>query len=37
LEDNEKDFLKDEFGNEWYIKYGYVEEDLYSIKTLGKK
>ena len=34
LEDSEKDFLKDAFGNEWYIKYGYVEEDLYSIKTL---
>ena len=37
LEDNEKKFLKDAFGNEWYIKYGYVEEDLYSIKTLEQK
>ena len=34
LEYNEKKFLKDAFGNEWYIKYGSVEEDLYSIKTL---
>jgi hypothetical protein len=34
LDDNEKAFLADADGEEWYKKWGYVKEDLTEIKTL---
>ena len=34
LENNEKNFLKDTFGEKWYTRWGYVEDDLHYIKTL---
>lgn len=34
LDDNEKAFLADSEGEEWYKKWGYVKEDLDEIKTL---
>jgi hypothetical protein len=34
LEDNEKSFLTDALGKEWYNKWGYVKEDLTSIFTI---
>jgi hypothetical protein len=36
LDDNEKAFIADALGNEWYKKWGYVEEDLVEIVTLIK-
>lgn len=34
LEDNEKAILADVYGNEWYLEWGYVKEDLDDIVTL---
>ena len=34
LEEHEKIFLKDCYGEEWYLKWGYVKEDLTQIVTL---
>lgn len=34
LEENEKALLKDSYGDEWYKRWGYVEEDLNDIVTL---
>lgn len=34
LEDNEKAILADAYGDEWYIDWGYVKEDLNDIVTL---
>ena len=34
LNDDEKFLMKDVLGNEWYKKYGYIEEDLDDIVTL---
>ena len=34
LDDNEKAFLADSYGDEWYLKWGYVKEDLDEIKTM---
>ena len=36
LEDNEKEFLVESLGKDWYKKWGYVEKDLSEIKTLKK-
>ena len=36
LDDNEKELLKDAYGEEWYTKWGYVKEDLFELKTLFK-
>ena len=35
LEQNEKELLKEAYGKEWYLKWGYVEEDLNQIITLN--
>lgn len=34
LEDNEKSLMKDAYGDEWYTRWGYIEEDLDSFVTL---
>ena len=34
MEDNEKALMADVFGEKWYEKYGYVEQDLTEIFTL---
>jgi len=34
LEENEKALLNDNYGDEWYKRWGYVEEDLNEIVTL---
>lgn len=34
LEDNEKALLKDNYGDEWYKRWGYIEADLNDIVTL---
>lgn len=34
LAENEKELLKDAYGEKWYEKYGYVEGDLTEIVTL---
>lgn len=34
LESNEKELLKDAYGEKWYSKWGYVEGDLTDIVTL---
>lgn len=34
LEDNEKEIIKEAYGEDWYVKWGYVEEDLDDIVTL---
>ena len=34
LEENEKALLKDSYGDEWYKRWGYIEEDLNDIVTL---
>lgn len=34
MEQNEKDLMKESYGEEWYIKYGYVKEDLDDLVTL---
>jgi hypothetical protein len=34
LEENEKALLKDNYGDEWYKRWGYVKEDLNEIVTL---
>ena len=34
LEDNERALLKENYGEEWYKKWGYVEQDLTEIVTL---
>jgi hypothetical protein len=34
LEENEKALLKDNYGDEWYKRWGYVQEDLNDIVTL---
>lgn len=34
LESNEKELLKDAYGETWYSKWGYVEGDLTDIVTL---
>ena len=34
LEDSEKELMKHKQGEEWYLKYGYLKEDLTEIKTL---
>lgn len=31
----EKDLLKDVYGQEWYARYGYVKEDLEQFVTFG--
>ena len=36
LDENEKAFLADSLGKEWYVKWGYVEGDLSEIVTLIK-
>jgi hypothetical protein len=36
LDENEKAFLVDALGNEWYKKWGYLEEDLNEIITIKK-
>jgi hypothetical protein len=36
LDDNEKIFLSDALGEEWYKSWGYVKEDLNEIVTLKK-
>ncbi|OUW96008.1 MAG: hypothetical protein CBD97_02005 [Pelagibacteraceae bacterium TMED237] len=33
LEDNEKIFMADALGKEWYLKWGYLKEDLDNIIT----
>lgn len=35
LLEEEKNLLKSEYGDEWYQKFGYTEEDLTGIKTYG--
>lgn len=35
LEDNEKEVMKEAYGEEWYTKFGYVKEDLTDIITLN--
>jgi hypothetical protein len=37
LDDNEVALLKDVFGDQWYKKWDYIEEDLKEIVTLRKK
>jgi len=37
LEENEKALLQDNYGDEWYKRWGYVEEDLNTIVTLKRK
>jgi hypothetical protein len=34
LEENEKALLKDNYGDEWYKRWGYIEADLNDIVTL---
>jgi hypothetical protein len=34
LTDDEKAILKDTYGENWYIKWGYTKEDLDSVVTL---
>jgi len=34
LTDNEKNVMKEVFGEKWYQKYGYVKEDLDDIVTI---
>lgn len=34
LEENEKELMKETYGNEWYKRWGYIEEDLNDIVTL---
>ena len=34
LEDNERALLKENYGEEWYKKWGYVEQDLTEIVTV---
>lgn len=34
LDDNEKAILADAYGDEWYLEWGYVKEDLDNIITL---
>ena len=34
LEETEKDFLKRTFGDKWFEKYGYVEQDVTELFTL---
>jgi hypothetical protein len=34
LTDNEKNIMKEVFGEKWYQKYGFVKEDLNSIVTI---
>jgi hypothetical protein len=34
LEENEKNLLNDAYGEEWYLKWNYVKEDLDDIITL---
>lgn len=34
LSDDEKNLLKEEIGEKWYEKYGYVEDDLVDIVTI---
>jgi hypothetical protein len=34
LEDNEKLVLEEVYGKEWYLKYGYIKEDLDNMITL---
>jgi hypothetical protein len=34
MENNEKELLSNILGVDWYVNYGYVEEDLNSIVTL---
>ena len=36
LEDNEKMLLKDAYGEKWYERFQYVEEDLNEIVTLTR-
>lgn len=36
LEDNEKAVLKDAYGDNWYEKWGFVNEDLVKIVTVKK-
>ena len=33
LDDNEKTFMVQALGSEWYLKFGYVKEDLKEIVT----
>jgi hypothetical protein len=37
LEENEKVFLEDAYGEKWYEDWGYTKEDLTEIKTLKIK
>lgn len=37
MEENEKALLKDAYGDKWYEKWGFVEEDLTKITTVTKK
>ena len=37
LEDNEKSILADAYGDEWYLGWGYIKEDLNNIITLQPK
>jgi len=37
MTDNEKAVLKDAYGEKWYEKWGFVEEDLTTIATVEKK
>ena len=34
MEDNEKELMKDAYGDEWYEKWNYIKEDLDDIVTL---
>jgi len=34
LDDNEKAILRDAYGDEWYLKWNYIKEDLDDIVTL---
>ena len=36
MDENEQAILKDIYGEEWYVKWGYVNEDLTEIFTLKK-
>lgn len=37
LEENEKHLLNDAYGDKWYTKWGYIEDDLTDIVTIHPK